>query len=286
MITLVVFSKDRAMQCHSLLQSVEDHCTGIDRVVVLAKASSALHIAAYRRLLERCMCDELTVNDSHGGLPLGEDIFQAVNDSEHTALAVDDMTFYAPSDFARATDALNYGFSWSWRLGEKPDPDHDTFDDHDTWMYSSMLTGDADYGYMFHCDGMVIKTDNYLKMLDRYLPNWRTGSYIPNDLEAAVAAKKSRWAAAVYPHRGPLTPTCITWQLNRVQLEYNSPAAEIPETNTDTLARAYLEGKRVDNDALYGALNANPLRWNPPGARPTHIYACEEASKFWASCIR
>ena len=71
-----------------------------------------------------------------------------------------------------------------------------------------------------------------------------------------------------------------------MQTKYGSPAAETPETNTDALATAYLAGKRVDTDALYGALNANPLRWNPPGARPTPVYACEEASKFWASCVK
>ena len=144
----------------------------------------------------------------------------------------------------------------------------------------------SDYGYLWHSDGALYRTATYTETLYRFLPDWRTADYTPNDLEAAVAGRKPKWAARVGPHLGPLTPTCITWQLNRVQTRYGSPAAEIPETNTDALAAAYLAGKRVDNEKLYAALRENPLRWNPPGARPTHVYACEEASRFWAGCVR
>lgn len=290
MITLVVFSKDRALQCDSLLRSIEDHCTGIDCVVVLAKASSELHITAYRQLLERCLCDEMTVNGESGGLPLGNDVFQAVNDAEYTALAVDDQLFYAPSDFKKAAVSLeeHSGFVWSWRLGLPTSRNRCEcpFEDADPHWLVSALDSSRDYGYLWHSDGALYHTDDYLKMLDRCLPDWQTGAYTPNDLEAAVARRKAQWAPLVGPHHGPLTPTCITWQLNRVQTKYGSPATEIPETNVDALAKAYLAGKRVDNDALYGALVANPLRWNPPGARPTHVYACEEASRFWAGCVR
>jgi hypothetical protein len=281
MITLVVFSKDRAMQLDSLLQSVKDHCTGIDRVMVVAKASNALHAEAYRRLRKDGEYDDIVCDD----VPIGRELSLAIEDSVHTALAVDDMTFYAPSDFKKATEELNAegAFVWSWRLGwRKPGVEWD----FETFWYCSALSPDPDYGYLWHTDGSLYKTEHYVRTLDMHLPDWRTGSYTPNDLEAAVVARAKRWKPLVGPHLGPLQPTCITWQLNRVQMKYGSPAAEIPETNVDALAKVYLEGKRVDNDALYGMLNANPLRWNPPGARPTHVYACEEASRFWASCIR
>ena len=293
MITLVVFSKDRAMQLDSLLRSVKDHCTGIDRVVVLAKASSALHIAAYRRLLEEGEHDELTVNGVDGGLPLGEDVFQAINDSEHVALAVDDQLFYAPSNFTKAAFSLDEhnAFVWSWRLGLRKDRSETErcpcpLDEADPHWLCSAFDSDPDYGYLWHSDGALYGTSVYVNKLDTWLPDWRTGVYTPNDLEAAVAARAARWKPSVGPHLGPLSPTCITWQLNRVQTKYGSPAAEIPETNVDALAQAYLEGKRVDNEKLYEALRADPLQWNPPGARPTHVYACEEASRFWAGCVR
>jgi len=298
-ISLVVFSKDRAMQLDSLLRSVCDNCTGIKHVAVIAKASSQLHIDAYKLLRETETYDELTVAGPDGGLPLGHDLAALADDyadgvpTDHIALAVDDQLFYAPSDFRKAAFSLDEhkAFVWSWRLGLRKDRSETErcpcpLDEADPHWLCSAFENDPDYGYLFHSDGALYRTSAYVNKLDTWLPDWRTGNYTPNDLEAAVTARAARWKPSVGPHVGPLSPTSITWQLNRVQTKYGSPAAEIPETNVDALARAYLEGKRVDNEKLYEALRADPLQWNPPGARPTHVYACEEASKFWAGCVR
>jgi hypothetical protein len=288
MITLVVFSKDRAMQLDSLLRSVKDHCTGIDWVTVIYQGSTDLHFDAYQKVAS---LDDvhLTMYPQHS-VPIGAALLDAVADSDYVALAVDDMTFFEPSDFKKAAFSLgeHQGFVWSWRLGRpmSHQPCACPFDEADPHWLVSALYSDADYGYLWHSDGALYHTADYIAALDMFLPDWRTGAHTPNDLEAAVAGHKAKWAASVGPHLGPLAPTCITWQLNRVQTRYGSPAAEIPETNTDALARSYLDGKRVDNEKLYAALRENPLRFNPPGARPTHVYACEEASKFWAGCVR
>lgn len=291
MITLVVFSMDRALQCDSLLRSVVDHCTGLDRVVVLAKASSDLHIEAYRTLRALGEYDELTVNGAEGGLPLGEDIFQAVNDSQHTVLAVDDQLFYAPSDFAWAVEEmrLNDAFVWSWRLGHKPGVTQVlTGRGADYWMCPPRVA-DFDYAYLFHSDGALYRTEDYVAKLDRYLPDWRTGKYIPNDFEGAVAGRLAEWNSSAGVHLGPRDPTCITWQINKEQStrrkQYGSPWHETTETALDALAEAYLAGKRVDNQALY-ADTSWTTRFNPPGVRPTHVWACEESSRFYTSMIR
>lgn len=285
MITLVVFSKDRAMQLDSLLRSVKDHCTGIDRVVPIVYASNAVHENAYWMLAndESTLFTDLSVQIEDAGL--GGLLADRIGGSDHVALAVDDMTFYAPSNFLSAAVQLEGAdaFVWSWRLGSTY---RLTTEGIFGWSYPA-LGSDPDYGYLWHSDGAIYRTADYMKMLDIWRPGWRTEQYTPNDLEAAVAARKPQWAASVGPHLGPLSPTCITWQINRVQTRYGSPAAEIPETNVDGLAELYLAGKRVDNEKLYAMLREkNLLRFNPPGARPTHVYASEEASLFWAGCVR
>ena len=289
MISLVVFSKDRAMQLESLLKSVKDHCTGIDHVAVIARASSQLHVDAYMQLRVTGEYDELVVDGPGNDLPLGHHLDLATVDTVHTALAVDDMIFYRPSDFAKAAATLEEhgAFVWSWRLGRNAAPmASPCLEDLAPHWLCSPFVDDPDLQYMFHTDGALYGTVDYVHMLDRWLPDWKTGPYTPNDLEAVVAGQRTQWAASVGPHVGPLNATCITWQLNRVQTKYGSPAAEVPATSVDALARAYLDGKRVENEILYAALQADSLHWNPPGARPTHVYASEEASKFWASCIR
>lgn len=299
MITLVVFSKDRAMQLDSLLRSVKDHCTGIDNVAVIAKASSLLHAQAYTRILtgDAHLFESMGVSGPDGGPPLGHELSMDIEGSDHIALAVDDQLFYAPSDFKAAAEALNHedAFVWSWRLGEIEPA---KFGGHSIpgaesaglphWTCSPFVA-DIDYGYLWHSDGALYKTADYVKMLDTYLPPWRIEpSVTPNDLEGFVAARKREWAPRVGPHLGPIKPTCITWQLNLARKAYasGSPAFELPTTNLDALAEAYLAGKRVDNEQLYAALREDPLRFNLPGDRPTHVRACKEASRFWASTIR
>lgn len=294
MITLVVFSKDRAMQLDSLLRSVRDNCTGIDWIAAVVDASSDLHERAYDKLAaeyEELDGFRMLRQRAIGGLGMG--LGAACKHGDHLALAVDDQLFYAPSDFRKAAFSLDEhnAFVWSWRLGLRKDRSETErcpcpLDEADPHWLCSAFDSDPDYGYLWHSDGALYGTSAYVNKLDTWLPDWRTGNYTPNDLEAAVAARAARWKPSVGPHLGPLSPTCITWQLNRAQTKYGSPAAEIPETNVDALAQAYLEGKRVDNEKLYEALRADPLQWNPPGARPTHVYACEEASKFWAGCVR
>lgn len=290
MISLIVFSKDRAMQLDSLLHSVEECCDGIDHIDVIARASSDLHVGAYKALMndDTVHYDAMVIDGPGNDTPVGQHIDVAIHEADHVALAVDDMLFYRGSYFTEAAATLEKhdAFVWSWRLGRIADPPEcgceNTYGPH--WTCSPFID-DPDYRYMFHSDGALYRTADYVNMLDKWLPYWRTGTYTPNDLEGAVAVRRREWAPLVGPHVGPLEQTCITWQLNRVQTKYGSPASEIPETNVDALAQAYLEGKRVNNVKLYAMLQENALRFNPPGTRPTHVYASEEASKVWASFI-
>lgn len=287
MITLVVFSKDRAMQLDSLLRSVEDHCTGIDRTIVIAKATSPLHDRAYVELGKhyvRSMRHLWTDSPSMlGTLPvLGRLLHDAIVENghpDHVAFAVDDMIFYRPSDFTRASTVLNSlpAFVWSWRHGAA-----DRLD---------AVRAGADFwrgpaGYAWHVDGSVYLTTDYTRTLDRYYSDWRTQAKTPNDLEGVVAARAEEWSGGL-THVGPLEATCMTWQINQAHATpgvRRAPFASIPATQLDALAEAYLAGRRVDNQKLY-----DDLSWTTrfqKRARQEHVEACEEAAAFYASCIR
>lgn len=273
---------DRAMQCESLLRSLRDHATGIDRTVVIARATSLLHQEAYTALkTEHSECR--VVSDVLG---CSVHLAQVLEDGpDHVALAVDDQLFYRQSDFAHAVKELDSarGFVWSWRLGEKPN----TTQNRGAFWQCSPPIDDVDYGYLFHSDGAVFHANEYTALLDRFLPGWRNNALIPNNLEGHVAACYPQWCADVGPHIGPLKPTCITWQINKevTTREYGAPWITIPETELDVLAQAFLAGKRVDNQALYADLSW-VTRFQKSGDGPTHVTACAEASRFYATMIR
>ena len=272
------------MQLDSLLRSVKDHCVGIDSIWVMMKSSSALHFEANNRVCVQHQTVKghpsitlLEQEDELGGL--GWHMGWALKEAErgHIAFAVDDMTFYRPSDFARAAIVLGAvpGFVWSWRHGA--DRLHSVRAGSDFWR------GPA--GYAWHVDGSLYRGSDYLRTLDRFYPKWREAR-TPNDLESTVAMRADEWAHGL-THLGPLEPTCMTWQINQAHATpgvRRAPFASVPETQLDALAQAYLAGKRVYNEKLYADTSWTTRFQKQPGK--THVEASEESAAFYASLIR
>lgn len=288
MTTVVVFSMNRALQCDSLLQSLRDQAAGINRVAVIARATTSEHRAAYEKLQERFPAHLIVFEDSYDSCSAL--LAQVIQDADHVCLTVDDQVFYAPSDFRMAVEALTHtgGFVWSWRLG-LPDLGlniRTVVDDDQRYWSCSAHNDDSDYGYVWHSDGALYRRRDYEALLDRYSPRWQGRVLIPNDLEAVVATARFQWTRVVGPHIGPMKPTCITWQINKQTSteKYGAPWAEVAETTPDALAKAYLAGKRVDNEKLYGG--AWIERFRPPGFMPTHVAATPAAALFYASLIK
>ena len=286
MITLVIFSMDRALQCDSLLQSIQDHGTGVSDIVVIARASSERHALAYDKMMTRHDSIVSMVSERNG-VSCSSALAEVVKLADHICLTVDDQVFYRPSNFntARAHLEKEHGFVWSWRLGRRLGV---TADKTDHWLCSVAGTRDKNYRYLFHSDGALYRRGDYVRLLDMYVPGWETKSYIPNDLENEVARMQPAWQMSVGPHVGPLEATCKTWQLNKqstTEGRYGAPWCTIPETKLDALAEAFLAGKRVDNTKLYADISWT-TRFQQPDSFPTHVHACEEASRFYAGLIR
>lgn len=272
---------NRALQCDSLLQSFRDQATGINRVAVIARATTPEHRKAYELLQERFPAHLIVFEDRYDSCSAL--LAQVIQDADHVCLTVDDQVFYAPSDFRLAVETMTRtgGFVWSWRLGTPEGEAHSAR----SWSCPA-YSDDPDYGYVWHSDGALYRRRDYEALLDRYIPQWQGRVLIPNDLEGLVAANRWQWARVVGPHVGPPNPTCITWQINKQTSteKYGAPWAEIAETTVDALAAAYLAGKRVDNEKLYGGAWID--RFCPPGSLPTHVAAVPSAALFYASLIK
>lgn len=286
------------MQLDSLLRSIKDHCSGVERVVVIANSSSAIHTRAYLRLLDEHggghIIDALAwdapipppskprdpfwdkVRKAVPG-PLGIELSRLLPTTGYVGFAVDDMVFFRPSNYTLAAAALEgmKAFVWSWRYGvSRPNAVRAGID---FWR------GPA--GYAWHVDGSLYRVSDYRAMLDRFYSEWREAK-TPNDLEGTVAARANEWSAGL-THLGPLMATCMTWQVNQAHATLGvrrAPFAVVAETELDTLAQAYLDGKRVDNTALYADTSWTTRFQKRPGQ--THVEACEEAAAFYASLIR
>ena len=284
MITQIVFSMDRAFQCDSLLRSLKHNSSGLDKIVVLARASSPLHEEAYRRLQEDHRDVSVRMETDK---PCSVMLAHAIEDTDYVGLAVDDQFFYRELDYAFAVDRLEAerAFVWSWRLGHKEGVTQLRAPRY--WLCSS-LTDDRDCGYLWHSDGSLYRKNDYVNMLDRYLPEWCIRPFIPNDLEQAVAARVGDWRMNVGPHIGPALQKCMTWQINKVSTtkgKYGAPWFEIISTGLDALAEKYVGGLRLDNAELY--INTEwTTRFQQFDSLPTHVHACMDASRFYAKYIK
>lgn len=283
MIVAVVFSMDRAMQCDSLLRSMYANCVGLDRIVVIARATSDLHATAYDRLSER-LSPPFEVHFETRGASVH--LADAIEGASHVCINVDDQFYYNKADFGWAARVLDaeQAFVFSWRLGAHAT--HAPLADFGqlAWRCNSNADPAGDYGYVFHSDGALYDAGVYKAHLNLALPDWQQKAYIPNALEAEGVA---RTRMAGFRHVGPVEPSCITWQLNKQSTTkglYGAPWVSVPETELDAMAQAFLAGKRVDNDRLLA--DKSWIRRFTTGTSRRHVRACGEAAQFYAGLIR
>lgn len=285
MIRLIIFSMDRALQCDSLLRSLSNYASGLYDIVVIVRTSSHLHLEAYDRLAAlhpRVRFWRQTLKQSASML-----LSDALDGADFISLAVDDQVYFAPVDFMHAAMALEdeRAFVWSWRLGHTLGITEylGTY-----WRCPSEIRH-RDYGYVFHTDGSLYRRKHFVAVLDRCLPDWRRGPYIPNDIERACAAARETWARSVGPHLGPYEQACITFQINKEQTTlgtYGAPWRSTPGTRLDQLAQAFLNGAHVANGALYDTIRTALLPAARAAGLPTHVPATLEAAMCYESLVR
>jgi hypothetical protein len=276
---------DRALQCDSLLRSIADHVSGVDEVAVIVRASSELHARSYIQLTAEHPRVRFWRQDA--GQSASMLLAVAIDGADFVSLAVDDQVYFAPSDFSLATAALEdeRGFVWSWRLGHEPGV---TEFRGSYWCCVPEIVH-RDYGYIFHTDGALYRRARFVAVLDRCLPDWRQGLYIPNDLECACAARRGMWAGAVGPHLGPFEQTCITFQINKEYTTaetYGAPWCSTERTRLDVLAEAYVAGARVSNVALYAAIGSYFLPMARAAGMSTHVPAIPEVAVRYAALVQ
>lgn len=261
MIVGVVASMDRAFQCDALLRSLQ-YVAGLDRIVVIARATSALHMRAYARLKMRFGYIEV-IDDTDGySVHLGR-VVQQLADTDHLMLMVDDQMFFAHADCTQAAAKLSQvqnAFVWTWRLG---------FDSRfceslgdGTWKALAAVKDDY-YGYPWHSDGALFNVGAWRAHVDRALSDWATYPYIPNELEAA-GAKAIRESFPHFAQLGGERPVCTTWQINKeatTRHRFGAKWCGISEIELDELARKYVAGARFSlspfwRDAAYRFFNS------------------------------
>ncbi len=255
MITLIVYSKNRACQLNLLLESIKQYYYHLFDVHVIWKADSD-----YKQNYIKVIADNMNqVVGKRLSFYEETDIKQQTlniikTGSNFVGFAMDDSFFYRalPLDENDVNDLFFYHQigCLSLRLGlninrEGPhellwSPEY-TYRKFFVWNFRRY--GMSYFGYPFSLDGHIFKKEFLLNALSHI--EWG----IPNVIEAQLASKCVGLMPAFMAC--PQQSVLVTCPINRVQDLFPNKAGEVHGLTPEFLDQAYANGQRIDfNDAV------------------------------------
>jgi len=219
---IVIFSKNRAMQLHALLETVYEHLI-FDTIRVVYDAFQHPHTTSYTKIAE-----EFPHVKFIGESNFKQDVLRAIDSGESglTCLMVDDMMFYrTPTGLCESGHTICHSF----RLGEEIKGFTGT---EFYWP-----EGYKHFGYPLATDGHVYNSRRLYEMLSEIqFQN-------PNKMEVRLQRFKSRIPRHMTCEQHSC---CVSIPVNAVSDNCVPVFGEYYPQNVDQLAKMYNEGKRID----------------------------------------
>lgn len=249
MLNVLIFSKDRALQLHSLLASLKDHCRGTSfHSTVLYRASTPDFDRGYSLLRERAILSDITWFQETDFRKNLLSILGTFDPFSALMILVDDDVIFRPVDLEPLLAAfsprhlfislradrsypgqrqprfkeLASGISWQW---------HD-FRQATVWQYP------------FSVDGNIFHTEDIRHLVSSV--NFKA----PNTLEGAMHRRRHnlRFMLGRAKALAPTIASLYNNPLNKVQSEGETWNAG---TDPAELNACYLGNSIIDNSALY-----------------------------------
>jgi hypothetical protein len=250
-IDIVIFSRNRACQLHSLLQSINDNFRFPSlEVFVLFRFDGRRYRKAYEKLQERELLDP--IHWVHEGSFRKDllNLFKSMNRHDLFMFMVDDNIVFRPltETIAFKTFSQNHLFlstrcSRKYSKGELP-----VFSVEDRyleweWNYNpGVYTG---WNYPFSLDGNIYRVEFLFPLLEQL--RFRA----PNSLERALHTIRFDTYVLSRPKAlALLEPIVFNNPLNRVQVEWETWHGDV---SAKELNDRYLEGFVINNTPLYRA---------------------------------
>lgn len=250
MIPLLIFSKDRACQLDALLQSIQRHAQAIlHPVCVLWVGSETSYDLGY----SQCRRDHTEVHFFHETV-FRTQVLDWLEDGGDPLVCfmTDDDLLYRDVGEAPEQAMLNLEIlTFSLRMGTtthdycypldqaQPLPTTVPLDVYETWRWQDHS---FDWGYPMSLDGSVFGATDLLSILNNSVGNWTN----PNTLEDVLAHNANLFGRALV---AAYRESCLVGlPANRVQDGHPNRVGSGP--SADALNRRYLNGERIDLDAL------------------------------------
>jgi hypothetical protein len=249
---IVIFSKDRACQLDSLLQSMRDHFrVPYGRITVLYRATTAAFNEGYEALITQGIIDRITWRPEKTFSDDVRDVVGALGDDSLVMFLVDDTVVFRPCVLDRVLDTfsdkhlfISLRSSRTYPADTPPEFIADGAFLEWKWNYSKRKW--VTWNYPFSVDGNIFHARTIKKILKKI------SFEAPNSFEGRMHTNRHAWwikriARALAP------PDAVVFNnpLNRVQAEGRTWHENV---TAEFLNRHYCSGMRIDNSILYRAM--------------------------------
>lgn len=268
----VVFSRNRAMQLHALLESIVEYApTLYSEIVVVYRADGPEFELGYLDLHRAWLSGPLDVEFWRQTDSFRDDLIEAVEFCEFIGFHCDDDVFYRPQpEYPTFSDNVIV----SLRLGRNTIYCHPLDQSQSHPMKIALTAGgfgaswrwadaELDFGYPFSLDGHIFPGELVNDLIE-LLPEIAS----PNDFEhRAVTLMKDNAETSAWPYMGSFNHSIVVSNpVNRVNDGFPNPCDGRPEWSAETLNERWLAGERIDLAAMdftgiVGAHQVVPLRF-------------------------
>ena len=258
---VIMFSKDRAMQCDASLRSFYKYCTDKDtKIIVLYKTSNKKHAKSYDVLKEEYLDKNIWF------MPQGDfktDILSFIEDSDFITFLVDDNLFIGNFSLSFARSVIEFDennvLGFSFRMGENIENCypisvqqlHPNFIRIRDVLYWNWILSEYDWNYPMDISSSMHKVD-FIKsvLMNANIQN-------PNELEYFLDAYKGyvdhQSLMACYKRS-----VAFCNPINKVNTGNNNRSGDNPELSTEKLLEKFIEGYRINIDQYDGFIPLSP----------------------------
>lgn len=109
MVDLIIFSKDRAFQLYTALETINKHMSGINNIFVQFSYSNDKFYKGYQNLVNKTNCKNISFIDEteHGFHNTLRALLASEIETDNIALEVDDSVYYKDIDLAKCSACLD-----------------------------------------------------------------------------------------------------------------------------------------------------------------------------------
>jgi len=258
---VIMFSKDRAMQCDASLRSFYKHCSDKDvKIIVLYATSNKDHSRAYGDLKYEYIRENIWF------MPQGDfktDILSFMEDSDFITFLVDDNLFTGSFSLSFARSVIEFDennvLGFSFRMGENikncypvsVEQPHPNFIRIRDVLYWNWIMSEYDWNYPMDISSSMHKVD-FIKsvLMNANIQN-------PNELEYFLDAYKGlnikQSLMACYKRS-----VAFCNPINKVNTGNNNRSGDNPELSTEKLLEKFIEGYRINIDQYDGFIPLSP----------------------------